>query len=95
MEFYNPFGGLGNVAPEKVRYTIIRTTDSSNRTVYQLIEQINNDVEGATKKGYDIIFTSNEIVVNPGTADETTLQSELTALNQTIGDINSVLEGVL
>lgn len=83
MYFYNPFGGMGG-APEKTRYAIVKTTDSKNRPVFQLMELVNNSLDGATKKGYDIIFTTNDVVAYPDTQQEATLQSVIDDLTSRI-----------
>lgn len=86
MDFYNPFGGMG-AAPEQIRYAIVKKTDAKGRPVFQLMEQINNDVEGATKKGYDIIFTTEDIVAYPDSQNEATLQSVIESLTSRIEEL--------
>ena len=79
MDFYNPFSGISvNAGPEKVRYNLVKTTDNNGHAVYQLKQQINNGDQ--IKVGYDILLTSNDIIINLGESNEMTLESLLNDL---------------
>ena len=86
MEFFNPFNGVNaNTGPEKVRYNLVKTTDNNNHTVYQLKQQINNGEQ--VKVGYDVLLTTNEIIVNLGESNEMTLEELLNSLINRIEEL--------